>query len=290
MIATNTTAIAGLVTTTVAHTTQIAGLSTAVGVLQGQITTAEGNITTLQAKTAYQNVVGTSTQFTNNLKMMNGLNYTILLNGTTGQSDFYGLMTVYNNLNVNGTAGNGSISTTTITASSITANTTLSSGGTLTVTSGSTLNGATIATGNLTITNGNLTISGVSLSNTFNNGCIFNELVTCNNNVSFAAPISVNNTLSISGQLNSTSYINVSGGNGIISTKLSSNNIQYKDQVTGVGNTANLFTEGGGITSFNNLTIGNLTTNTSVYGVSTFYGLTYFSAPSFNVTGWINQL
>jgi hypothetical protein len=168
VIATNTTAIAGLVTASASQQTQITGLAATIGAVQGGLTTAEGQISTLQAKTSLQNVVGAYTQFTGGIKIMNGLVYSSIINND-GSSDFYALMTLRQGLAVT----NG------IQSDRVTTATELKSNGTLEVVGTSTLSTTNI-TGNLSITNGKLTINGTS-SNTFNNDCIFNGNITATN-------------------------------------------------------------------------------------------------------------
>jgi hypothetical protein len=168
IIATNTTAIAGLVTASASQQTQITGLAATIGAVQGGLTTAEGQITTLQAKTSLQNVVGAYTQFTGGIKIMNGLVYSSIINND-GSSDFYALMTLRQGLAVT----NG------IQSDRVTTATELKSNGTLEVVGVSTLS-TTNRNGNLSITNGKLTINGTS-SNTFNNDCIFNGNITATN-------------------------------------------------------------------------------------------------------------
>jgi len=169
VIATNTTAIAGLAVASASQQTQITGLLATIGAVQGGLTTAEGQITTLQAKTSLQNVVGAYTQFTGGIKIMNGLVYTSIINND-GSSDFYALMTLRQGLAVT----NG------IQSDRVTTATELKSNGTLEVVGTSTLSTTNLTTGSLTITNGKLTISGTN-PNTFNNDCIFNGGITATN-------------------------------------------------------------------------------------------------------------
>jgi hypothetical protein len=100
VIATNTAAITALGVLTTTHTGQIAGNTAAIGVLQGEMFTAQSNITTLQAKTSLQSVIGAYLQLTGGLKIMSGLNYNAIIN-TDGSATFYGKMIIDDELQVN---------------------------------------------------------------------------------------------------------------------------------------------------------------------------------------------
>lgn len=260
LIATNGTAIAGLITASAAQQTQLTGLAASVGIVQGGLTTAEGQITTLQAKTALQNVVGAYTQFTGGIKIMNGLVYTSIINNN-GSSDFYGLMNLREGLTVT----NG------ITSDRVTTSTELKSNGTLQVVGSSilsttnitgdlTINGVPTQTpnvttpSNLTITNGKLTISG-STANIFNNDCIFNGNITATN-------LSIVNGLSL--------------------TELNCNNLNFTNSVGNNG--MNIGTNGGSFVSPNSIYIGNNFSTTYLNGLVIFSGLT------FNMSSFINQV
>ena len=232
----------------------------AIGTLEAELATAEGQITTLQAKTALQQVVNAYTQFTAGIKIMNGLVYTSIINNN-GSSDFYGFMNLRQGLAV--TDG--------ITSDRVTTSTELKSNGTLQVIGSSilsttnitgdlTINGVPTQTpnvttpSNLTMTNGKLTISGTT-PNTFNNDCIFNGNITATN-------LSIVNGLSL--------------------TDLNCNNLNFTNSV---GNNAmRIGTNGGSFVSPNSIYIGNNFSTTYLNGLVIFSGLT------FNMSSFINQL
>ena len=260
LIATNTTAIAGLVTASASQQTQITTLFAAIGTLEAELATAEGQITTLQAKTALQTVVNAYTQFTGGIKIMNGLVYTSIINNN-GSSDFYGFMNLREGLSV----ANG------ITSDRVTTSTELKSNGTLQVVGISTLsttnitgdltiNGVATQTpnvttqSNLTISNGKLTITGTS-SNIINNDTIFNGGITATN---------------------------LSLVNGLSLTELKCNNLNFTNSVGNNG--MNIGTNGGSFVSPNSIYIGNSYSTTYLNGLVIFSGLT------FNMTSFINQL
>jgi len=254
LIATNGTAIAGLVISSASQQTQITTLFAAIGTLEAELATAEGQITTLEAKTALQNVVGAYTQFTGGIKIMNGLVYTSIINND-GSSDFYSLMTLRQGLAVT----NG------VQSDRVTTSTELKSNGTLEVigtsilsttniTGNVSINGVPTQTpnvttpSNLTITNGKLTISGTT-ANTFNNDCIFNGNVTVTN-------------LSL--------------------TNLNCNNLNFSNSLG--GNSLYIGTNGGSLTSPNVISIGN------GYSSTVLNGLVIFNGPTFNMSSYINQI
>jgi hypothetical protein len=159
LIVTNGASITGLITASAAQQLQITGLATTVGVVQGELTIAQGNITTLQAKTAFLNVVGNYTQFSGfGIKIMNGIVYTSIIN-REGDSQWYGLMTLNNGLTVSN--GNTTLLTTAINSTlNVTGNTTLSTtaiNSTLNVTGVSTLSTTNI-TGELRISDGGIEV------------------------------------------------------------------------------------------------------------------------------------
>jgi hypothetical protein len=260
LIATNGTAIAGLVISSASQQTQITTLFAAIGTLEAELATAEGQITTLEAKTALQQVVNAYTQFTGGIKIMNGLVYTSIINNN-GSSDFYGFMNLRQGLAV--TDG--------ITSDRVTTSTELKSNGTLQVI-GSSILSTTNITGNLTIngiptqdplvttpsnltiTNGKLTISGTT-ANIFNNDTIFNGSVTATN-------LSIVNPLSL--------------------TELKCNEISFTNSVG--GNTMKIGTNGGALYNPNTITIGNTTS------VTQMNGLVIFAGPTFNMSSYINQI
>jgi hypothetical protein len=260
LIATNGTAIAGLITASAAQQTQLTALAASVGIVQGGLTTAEGQITTLQAKTALQQVVNAYTQFTGGIKIMNGLVYTSIINNN-GSSDFYGFMNLRQGLAV--TDG--------ITSDRVTTSTELKSNGTLEVVGTTTLSTTNITgnvsingvptqdplvttPSNLTITNGKLTVSGET-ANTFNNDCIFNGNITATN-------LSIVNGLSL--------------------TELKCNEIKFTNSVGNNG--MNIGTNGGSFVSPNSIYIGNNFSTTYLNGLVIFSGLT------FNMSSYINQI
>jgi hypothetical protein len=252
LIATNSTAIAGLVISSASQQTQITTLFAAIGTLEAELGTAEGQITTLEAKTALQTVVNAYTQFTGGIKIMNGLVYTSIINNN-GSSDFYGLMNLREGLTVT----NG------ITSDRVTTSTELKSNGTLQVVGTTTLtttniNGNLIINGvpdpivitpsNLTITNGKLTVSGET-PNIFNNDTIFNGNITATN-------------LSL--------------------TNLNCNNLYFSNSLG--GNSLYIGTNGGSLISPNVISIGN------GYSSTVLNGFVIFNGPTFNMSSYINQI
>ncbi len=288
------------------------------------MTTAEGNITTLQSKTSNQTVLNSFTQFNGNgIKIMNGVSYSVVIN-TDGSSSFYGLTNIYNNLNINGTSANGIITTTTLNASSITANTSLSSGGTLSITGASTVNKLTMTTGDLNLTTGNILVNSII-------GSITSPNIVSTSSLTSNGTLSVTNLSTLNSLTVATGNATVTTGNVIISagnlsiSGLTSNTINNSTTINGnllvtapvtlsnsLTTSSNIVVNGNGISSTalycNNLSFVNSLGANSMYigsgvtalpniinvGSSTsttiLNGLVIFNGPTFTMQSYVNQL
>jgi hypothetical protein len=77
--------------------TQVSTIETEITSINGQISIIDDNITTLQSKTQNQNASTTTTNFTNQLKVNNGVSDKVVLNEQTSGNNYFYNKSVFNN-------------------------------------------------------------------------------------------------------------------------------------------------------------------------------------------------